>query len=323
MRRRFPVGGRSGRRRGRCCLSRRINTRTRGRCGAKFRERRNEYADALFALAKRAAEAGQLSLAFQWATEAVRENPDHADARRVLGYERTTASGSLPSRKRMVDAGKKWNPQLRLDCGGGSHGRAQAGQRRLAGPHRSFSGDVEPQPGGGRRVGRPARAIAPGLAAAVRRLLSFGARGARALCRRAASPRRGTGRFACSITATRDDYVAALARRQPRIAETLGIYFDADREAHFFAGDDQDAGTLYHEAVHQLFQETRPAARHVGDAANFWIIEGVATYFETLARTSRPAGGSLLHDRRVVGRPAARGPAAAARRTGFTCRWTN
>ena len=38
-------------------------------------------------LAKRAAEAGQLSLAFEWATEAVRENPDHAEARRVLGYE--------------------------------------------------------------------------------------------------------------------------------------------------------------------------------------------------------------------------------------------
>ena len=48
---------------------------------------RTSYAAALFDLAKQAADAGQLSLAFQWATETVRENPDHADARRVLGYE--------------------------------------------------------------------------------------------------------------------------------------------------------------------------------------------------------------------------------------------
>ena len=32
-----------------------------------------------------------------------------------------------------------------------------------------------------------------------------------------------------------DEYVDALRRRQPRIAETLGIYFDTTREAHFFA----------------------------------------------------------------------------------------
>ena len=38
----------------------------------------------------------------------------------------------------------------------------------------------------------------------------------------------------------RDEYVNALRRRQPRIAETLGIYFDATREAHFFAEDDDD-----------------------------------------------------------------------------------
>jgi hypothetical protein len=89
----------------------------------------------------------------------------------------------------------------------------------------------------------------------------------------------------------KDDYVAALQRRQPRIAETLGIYFDADREAHFFAGNDQNTATLNHEAVHQLFQETRPAARHVGDTANFWIVEGIATYFETLREHRDPAVG--------------------------------
>ena len=96
----------------------------------------------------------------------------------------------------------------------------------------------------------------------------------------------------------RNDYVNNLSRRQPRIGETLGIYFDTNAEAHFFAEDvaddkvaaSQPAGevtsatvaTLYHEAVHQLFQESKPAARRIGETANYWVIEGVATYFETL-----------------------------------------
>src|SRR5262249_12578208 len=33
------------------------------------------------------------------------------------------------------------------------------------------------------------------------------------------------------------EYVEALRRHQPKIAETLGVYFDTLHEAHFFAGD--------------------------------------------------------------------------------------
>src|SRR5690606_33980485 len=37
----------------------------------------------------------------------------------------------------------------------------------------------------------------------------------------------------------RDEYNQALVRRQPQIGMTLGICFAGQREAHFFAGDDQ------------------------------------------------------------------------------------
>lgn len=98
--------------------------------------------------------------------------------------------------------------------------------------------------------------------------------------------------------------------RQLRIAETLGIYFDYDREAHFFAGDERNTATLNHEAVHQLFQETRPAARHVGHTANFWIVEGIATYFETLREHHDPTAGLYY----TIGESlAGRLPAAKAR----------
>jgi uncharacterized protein with LGFP repeats len=108
----------------------------------------------------------------------------------------------------------------------------------------------------------------------------------------------------------RADYVHNLTRRQPRIGETLGIYFDANSESHFFAEDkgateenkenkegpastlsEAAVATLNHEAIHQLFQESKPAARRIGEIANFWVIEGVATYFESLTEHNDPKAG--------------------------------
>jgi hypothetical protein len=106
---------------------------------------------------------------------------------------------------------------------------------------------------------------------------------------------------------SRADYVNNLSRRQPRIAETLGIYFDMNAEAHFFAEEivtdkpasrdpagvatDANLATLNHEAVHQLFQESKPAARRIGETSNYWVIEGVATYFETLTELNDAKAG--------------------------------
>jgi hypothetical protein len=81
---------------------------------------------------------------------------------------------------------------------------------------------------------------------------------------------------------TRDQYNEALRSAQPRIDITLGIYLDQTHVAYFFAGENQDPGTIYHEATHQLFQESRPVVRNVGARDNFWIIEGIACYMESL-----------------------------------------
>jgi hypothetical protein len=81
---------------------------------------------------------------------------------------------------------------------------------------------------------------------------------------------------------SRGEYNDALRRQQPNIELSLGVYFDNERTAYFFAGEDQDAGTLWHEATHQLFSESRPTARNVGRKHNFWAIEGVACYMESL-----------------------------------------
>jgi Protein of unknown function (DUF1570) len=261
--------------------------------GEQFRAARNKYADALFELAKQAADAGQMSLAFEWATEAVRENPDHADARRVLGYELVDGQWLTPFAKRMVDAGKRWDPK---------RGWVVADEAPQ---------EQKPTKNGWRVrtdhffvTSNQSQAAAAEMAARLERLhqiwrqlfagFNYSEREVRELFVGERPPRERHQPFRVFYHRDKDDYVSALARVQPRIAETLGIYFDADREAHFFAGDDRNVATLNHEAVHQLFQETRPAARHVGELANFWVVEGIATYFETL-REHRDSEAGLYY----------------------------
>ncbi|MEQ8208189.1 MAG: hypothetical protein RH917_00025 [Lacipirellulaceae bacterium] len=101
--------------------------------------------------------------------------------------------------------------------------------------------------------------------------------------------------------ATRDEYNAALRRRQQQIEMTLGIYFDRERELHFFAGEDQDAGTIYHEAVHQFFFESKKANKQFARLANAWAVEGVACYFESLMRGGRQEARSETSPRATSG----------------------
>ena len=84
----------------------------------------------------------------------------------------------------------------------------------------------------------------------------------------------------------RADYNRSLRAALPNIGISVGVYLDSMQRAYFFAGEDADDRTLYHEATHQLFHQSRPVAATVGRQANFWIIEGIAMYMESL----RPEG---------------------------------
>jgi hypothetical protein len=293
----------------------------------EFTKLRNEQADGLFALARETADAGQLSLALQWANEAVRDNPDHAEARRVLGYELVDGQWLTPFARRMVEAGKTWHPQYGW-IAAADVAHYEAGERPSGG--RWIPATRDERRRSRQNEGWQVRtdhflvstnaslAAAAGLAGRLEKLYQLwqqlfagfymSDREVRDLFAGQRNARQQSRPMRVFMHRDRDDYVVALRQRQPRIGETLGIYFDADREAHFFAGEGQDAGTLYHEAVHQLFQESRPAAPHVGERANFWIVEGIATYFETLSEhTTEYAGPYYTIGEWSAGRlPAAR-----------------
>ncbi len=63
---------------------------------------------------------------------------------------------------------------------------------------------------------------------------------------------------------------------------SLGIYIDTANTAYFFYDAERHDVTLNHEGTHQLFQEVRPGTIKAGMKNNFWIVEAVACYMESL-----------------------------------------
>ena len=273
--------------------------------GDRLREARIKYAGSLYNLAKQAADAGQLSLAFQWATETLRENPDHADARRVLGYEQRDGKWLTAYGVKMFDSGKIWNRQ-RGWIAAKDDKTSPAAAPADAARHADMKHGWQVRTDHFQVTTNHSLAAGAELAARLEHLYQiwrqlfagfyYSEKEVRGLFAGDRIARVQARPFRVFYHRDRDDYVNALSRRQPNVGETLGIYFDDVREAHFFATTSSAAGgspassatglspvaTLYHEAVHQLFRESKPSVRRIAQMANFWIEEGVATYFETL-----------------------------------------
>jgi hypothetical protein len=85
----------------------------------------------------------------------------------------------------------------------------------------------------------------------------------------------------------------------PDVGISMGLYVAANHTAYFYAGSEDSERTMYHEAAHQLFQQSRPAVGEAGRTANCWLIEGIAMYMETLHREGDGYVLGGLHDVRM------------------------
>jgi hypothetical protein len=92
---------------------------------------------------------------------------------------------------------------------------------------------------------------------------------------------------------SKDEYIEHLVPKQgPEIAKTLGFY-DPPKSgrsgrapAYFFhdpGGQLPVTDTLYHEVSHQLLFETAGPNAYTRNAGNYWVFEGLGTYFETVS----------------------------------------
>ena len=102
----------------------------------------------------------------------------------------------------------------------------------------------------------------------------------------------------------RDEYDRVIRRRNPAYATlvTNGLYWEPDQTSYFFRKDDeeQNDSTIYHEATHQILdlatlRDRNNAARKrrlvlrerkvrpwvLAERSNFWLLEGIACYFES------------------------------------------
>ena len=91
------------------------------------------------------------------------------------------------------------------------------------------------------------------------------------------------------------EYVTRLLHIEPDIARTNGFYHAPSKTAYFFS---TEAKIVFHEGTHQIlaerfFHEKIPAFRN-----NFWAVEGIALFMETLKiEEKRYTIGSIRADR--------------------------
>ncbi len=273
---------------------------------AEWRERflrlRGDQADAMYELARRAIRRHRASLAFDLVVTALHEDPDHKPIRQLLGYQPYRGEWRSAYEVNKLRRGQVWHEQFgwlprnhvrRYEEGERFYrGRwLSAEEDARAHRHINYGWDLETE----HYTVRTNLSIEAGveLGGQLERLyrvwkqlfIRYYATEEQVVALFAGSARRPQfqlPRHAVVYFRDRDDYIQSLKPVFSSIEISIGVYADGPRRAYFFAGEGYEQRTLYHEATHQLFRESRRVAPGVGKDRNFWIIEGIALYMESL-----------------------------------------
>jgi hypothetical protein len=96
--------------------------------------------------------------------------------------------------------------------------------------------------------------------------------------------RRNLKRHDVVLYRDRQTYIDALKLTESRIGVSTGFYLEAQKTAFFYVDEEPKDDIYFHEVTHQLFSETGRVAPGVGLRGNYWIVEGVALYMESLRK---------------------------------------
>jgi hypothetical protein len=270
---------------------------------------RCDYAASCYAIARKAVRKGQAGLAFVLALDAVQANPDYEPIRRLLGYQKYRDRWRTLFEARKLRAGFVysdkfgWMPKASL-------ARYEKGDRYCDG--RWITAEEDAERHSDIRSGwdietehyiiRTDHSIEAAVALGVK-LERLNRIWQRIFIRYYASETDVVALFdgrlrSAMLSPTkhevyyfrdRDDYNRSLRSLESNIEITSGLYWSPPGlnklgRAYFFAGKDSDDRIMYHEATHQLFHESRTVSPSAGHSGNFWIIEGVAMFMESLRR---------------------------------------
>ena len=243
---------------------------------AKWREHfmriRAEHAERLFDLARQRLADNEPTTAYQLVHEVLHEDPDHASARAILGYRRVGAVWHQSGGTIRQRGGTSTHPKFGWRRG--TYWRIESSHFRITTNHSAEMGVALAE-----RLER--------FQSLWRQVFFANWSAAAALDDRfrGGSSSLGTSRkHNVVLFKDRQDYITNLADVGPQIKTSLGYYAKDQQTSLFYAGDDRTEPTWFHETTHQMFQEASNAVANVGQKWNFWIVEGIAVYMESLCR---------------------------------------
>jgi hypothetical protein len=233
---------------------------------AAFQAARNRYAATLFSEAKRHASEGDEAASFRLLWQVLREDPEHAEAKRILGTMASAATVKPRLRK-----GQTPHPEFGWPAGSYS---------RIETPHFLLTTRGEPRQSVElaqlmeryyalwRQVFYPLWAT-PGMLAN-----KFEGRN---------TPWEKAREMQVVLLRDRQDYLQVLGVTEQNAAVSVGYYAPQKKMSFFFAAPDYEV-TLFHELTHQLFAEATniDARPDAGSLGGVWLTEGIALYMESL-----------------------------------------
>lgn len=269
-----------------------------------------DYAQKLFAHAKTAAKKNRGSLAIDMALAALHADPDHAAIRRLLGFVRYKDEWRTPWEAEQLRKGRIDHPRFgwvleknvpKYAAGERLHEKKWISEEEDAQNRKKIADGwaIESE----HYVVLTNHSIEEGVRATRRledlyrawKLLFYrymaSDKELASLFEGRGTPKPPSRRHAVWLFRNKDDYVATLSPSQPFAKNSLGFYAPGFRRCYFFSvgpqatrdeKEDVDR-TLLHEATHQLFSEAKRTRQTAGNMFNFWILEGIAMYMETLS----------------------------------------
>jgi hypothetical protein len=268
-----------------------------------LRKLETDFASKLDALSRKALRAGYPSYAYQIVQEVVRHDPDHPQARKILGYKLRGKEWVTPFAGKMLDDGYVWDETFgwlkksyvkeyhagRRYFRGWKTADQEAEIRRdfrhawqirtdhyLVKTNHSLERGVEIAKTLEQYHDYFMQTFAAFFSTPEQMRSLFQTTGPNSALQVRRDP------YEIHYFRGRDEYMQRLKDKVPHIEITNGLYYTSDRVAYFFFDPDQPhPDTLFHEATHQLFYENVKTHRLIATAANFWIVEGIACYMES------------------------------------------
>jgi hypothetical protein len=245
---------------------------------------RRDQAAALYDLARRAVRSHQAGLALELALDAVRANPDNESVRHLLGYQKYQNQWRTLYEVKKYHSGMVWHDKFGWLLKSQVR-RYEDGQRYFDGKWITAVEDAQRH--SDIRSGwdietehysiRTNHSIEAGVALGVKledlyrvweqMFIRYFATEADVIALfdgRARTQRGPSMQHKVVCFRDQEDYIRSLRAAMPNIDISVGAYLDSMRIAYFFTGKDSDDRTLYHEATHQLFHESRKVAANVG-----------------------------------------------------------